>query len=111
MITKPGGITLSEAAALQVPVILYKPVPGQENENAMYFERKGAAVVIRDDSEVLQNRGIITRRYEASSNERSDEKHLSSEPAGHIVDTILAENHVEPNHIPIKSPALAQSFT
>ena len=41
MITKPGGITLSEAAALQVPVILYKPVPGQENENAMYFERKG----------------------------------------------------------------------
>lgn len=40
MITKPGGITLSEAAALQVPVILYKPVPGQENENAMYFERK-----------------------------------------------------------------------
>ena len=78
MITKPGGITLSEAAALQVPVILYKPVPGQENENAMYFERKGAAVVIRDDSEVLQNRGIITRRYEASSNERSDEKHLSS---------------------------------
>ena len=53
MITK-GGITLSEAAALQVPVILYKPVPGQENENAMYFERKGAAVVIRDDSEVLQ---------------------------------------------------------
>ena len=53
MITKPGGITLSEAAALQVPVILYKPVPGQENENAMYFERKGAAVVIRDDSEVF----------------------------------------------------------
>ena len=41
MITKPGGITLSEAARLQVPVILYKPVPGQENENAMYFERKG----------------------------------------------------------------------
>jgi len=33
------------------------------------------------------------------------------EPADHIVDTILAENHVEPNHIPIKSPALAQSFT
>ena len=33
------------------------------------------------------------------------------EPAGHIVDAILAENHAEPRHIPIKSPALAQSFT
>ena len=31
------------------------------------------------------------------------------EPAGHI-DAILAENHAEPRHIPIKSPALAQSF-
>ncbi len=33
------------------------------------------------------------------------------EPACHIVDTILEENHAEPNHIPMKSPALAESFT
>lgn len=46
MITKPGGITLSEAAALQVPLILYKPVPGQEKENAELFASKGAAIVI-----------------------------------------------------------------
>jgi processive 1,2-diacylglycerol beta-glucosyltransferase len=46
MITKPGGITLSEAAALKVPLILYKPVPGQERENADLFAAKGAAVVI-----------------------------------------------------------------
>ena len=32
------------------------------------------------------------------------------EPAGHIVDAILAENHAEPRHIPIKSPALAIIF-
>ncbi|MCD7033444.1 diglucosyl diacylglycerol synthase [Metabacillus sp. GX 13764] len=46
MITKPGGITLSEAAALGVPVILYKPVPGQEKENAIFFEDTGSAVVV-----------------------------------------------------------------
>lgn len=33
------------------------------------------------------------------------------EPACHIVDAILEENHVQSNHMPIKSPALAQSFT
>ena len=32
MITKPGGITLTEATAIGVPVILYKPVPGQEKK-------------------------------------------------------------------------------
>ena len=61
MITKPGGITLSEAAALQVPVILYKPVPGQENENAMYFERKGLQLSFVMIVRFLQNRGVITR--------------------------------------------------
>jgi processive 1,2-diacylglycerol beta-glucosyltransferase len=54
MITKPGGITLSEAAALQVPVILYRPVPGQENENAIFFQEKGAALVIRKHEEVYE---------------------------------------------------------
>ena len=111
MITKPGGITLSEAAALQVPVILYKPVPGQENENAMYFERKGAQLsfvmivrfckteaLLQDDMKSLQMKEAMKSIYRP-------------EPAGHIVDAILAENHAEPNHIPIKSPALAESFT
>jgi processive 1,2-diacylglycerol beta-glucosyltransferase len=45
LITKPGGITVTEAAALKLPLIFYKPVPGQEAENAQYFSQKGAAVV------------------------------------------------------------------
>ncbi len=46
MITKPGGITLTEATALGVPVILFKPVPGQEKENALFFEQNRAAIVV-----------------------------------------------------------------
>ena len=112
MITKPGGITLSEAAALQVPVILYKPVPGQENENAMYFERKGATVVIRDDSEVFaKTEALLQDDVKLLQMKEAMKSIYLPEPAGHIVDAILAENHAEPRHIPIKSPALAQSFT
>ncbi|WP_461200279.1 diglucosyl diacylglycerol synthase [Anoxybacillus sp. TBDG-1] len=44
-ITKPGGITLTEATALGVPLILYKPTPGQEKENALYFSKKGGAIL------------------------------------------------------------------
>ncbi|MFC0271692.1 diglucosyl diacylglycerol synthase [Metabacillus herbersteinensis] len=57
MITKPGGITLSEATAIGIPVILFKPVPGQEKENALYFEENGAALVVNrmeDISEEVQ---------------------------------------------------------
>ncbi|MGE6629680.1 diglucosyl diacylglycerol synthase [Bacillus sp. NPDC077027] len=55
MITKPGGITLTEATAIGVPVILYKPVPGQEKENALFFEENGAAIVIHRHEEILES--------------------------------------------------------
>lgn len=40
IITKAGGITLSEAIALQLPIIVFRPVPGQEKENASYLAEK-----------------------------------------------------------------------
>lgn len=52
MVTKPGGITLSEASAANLPLILYKPVPGQEKENADYFKKKGAALIANNINEV-----------------------------------------------------------
>lgn len=45
IITKAGGITLSEAIQIGTPIIVYKPFSGQERENARYLERKGAAVI------------------------------------------------------------------
>ncbi len=45
MVTKAGGITLSEALALQLPVIVFRPLPGQEKENAFFLVKKGAALV------------------------------------------------------------------
>ncbi|MCP8969296.1 MGDG synthase family glycosyltransferase [Ectobacillus ponti] len=54
MITKPGGITLSEAVAKKLPTVLYKPVPGQEQENSVFFNQAGAAVVLRNKEEVVR---------------------------------------------------------
>lgn len=54
MITKPGGITLTESITKQLPSILFKPVPGQEKENALFFEEKGASVVVSSTSELFK---------------------------------------------------------
>lgn len=43
LITKPGGITTSEALAMNLPMILTDPVPGQEEANAYYLTENGAA--------------------------------------------------------------------
>lgn len=55
MITKSGGITLSEALAVQIPLIIIKPVPGQEKENALYFEKKGAAIIANNTFQIINS--------------------------------------------------------
>lgn len=48
LITKPGGITLAEAIATGLPTFIYRPVPGQEKQNALYLASKGAAFIAKD---------------------------------------------------------------
>lgn len=55
LITKAGGVTISEALASTVPLILLNPVPGQERENAKYFEKKGLAKTAYTESEIIEH--------------------------------------------------------
>ena len=43
LMTKPGGLTCTEAAVKHVPLVLTAPIPGCETCNAAYFERLGLA--------------------------------------------------------------------
>lgn len=43
LLTKPGGLTSTEAAVMGVPLVLTAPIPGCETRNARYFERHGMA--------------------------------------------------------------------
>ncbi|MEL7649004.1 MAG: glycosyltransferase [Sedimentibacter sp.] len=84
MITKSGGITLSEALAVQIPLIIIKPVPGQEKENALYFEKKGAAIIadnayqiVNSTIELINNPSLLNamrknmkKMYNKSSSEK-----------------------------------------
>jgi len=44
LVTKPGGLTVSEALACGLPMALISPIPGQEVRNADYLLENGAAV-------------------------------------------------------------------
>ena len=47
-ITKPGGLTTSECLAMQLPMILVAPIPGQEERNADYLLESGVAMKAND---------------------------------------------------------------
>jgi len=54
MLTKAGGLTISEALALQVPMLLYRPIPGQEVQNTKFLVRSGVAVLARSRKQVSE---------------------------------------------------------
>jgi processive 1,2-diacylglycerol beta-glucosyltransferase len=45
LLSKPGGLTSSEALAARVPMVLVKPLPGQEERNTRYLVSRSAAVL------------------------------------------------------------------
>jgi processive 1,2-diacylglycerol beta-glucosyltransferase len=56
MATKAGGLSTAECLAKGTPMVLLKPVPGQEAGNARHFASRGAAIVARKDNQVA---GIV----------------------------------------------------
>ena len=54
LLTKPGGLTSTEAASKKLPLILTDPIPGCETQNASFFLRHGLALVPEKKSDYLE---------------------------------------------------------
>jgi processive 1,2-diacylglycerol beta-glucosyltransferase len=52
VVTKGGGVTLAEALATGIPLVVYRAIPGHEVDNAAWLEREGAALVARHPAEL-----------------------------------------------------------
>ncbi|MCX6348635.1 MAG: glycosyltransferase [Candidatus Aureabacteria bacterium] len=59
IVTKPGGLTTAEALAKRVPMILVDPLPGQEELNAEFLERRGVALRAGSGREAAELVGMI----------------------------------------------------
>jgi processive 1,2-diacylglycerol beta-glucosyltransferase len=43
-VAKSGGLTVSESLAMGLPMVVIRPIPGQEERNATYLLENGAAL-------------------------------------------------------------------
>ncbi|KAA8675924.1 MGDG synthase family glycosyltransferase [Clostridium sp. HV4-5-A1G] len=55
LLTKPGGLTISEALICKIPLGLFSPIPGQEEKNAQFLLRNNLAVNLTDISKCKEN--------------------------------------------------------
>lgn len=53
MISKPGGLTVSEALACGLPLLMFRPIPYQETNNAAYVEKTGAGILANSEEEIM----------------------------------------------------------
>ncbi len=44
MVTKPGGLSISEALVMQLPLIFFNPIPGQETNNIRVLHEYGVGI-------------------------------------------------------------------
>ncbi|MDP8218823.1 MAG: glycosyltransferase [Candidatus Theseobacter exili] len=58
MITKPGGLTVTEAIVKKLPMLIMNPLPGQEVKNTKFLAKNGLAKEVKSISklpELVQN--------------------------------------------------------
>ena len=90
-LSKPGGLSSTEAAVSQTPLFNISPIPGCENKNMKFFERAWAmSIAVGGDEEKLQ------KALEALKDEdfirkmkENQKKYINGEAASDICD--LAE--------------------
>ena len=52
IISKPGGVTVAEALSLGLPMVIVKPIPGQEINNTNFLTQKNAAIKVDEPEKV-----------------------------------------------------------
>jgi len=98
IVTKAGGVTLSEAIQMNVPIFIFKPIPGQEKENARFLADKGAAQVSRtvgelaDQIERLLFDGETARRMKHRLRELQT-RHASDTIVHDIIHVVMERSH------------------
>jgi processive 1,2-diacylglycerol beta-glucosyltransferase len=96
IITKPGGLTISESLAKELPLILMKPIPGQEERNAEFLLNNGLAVKITPTfipEEAVFQLLIKSSKYKNSRDFiKSFGKPDSSKDLGEFIETLVKDN-------------------
>ena len=96
LVTKPGGLTVSEALASNLPLLVFNAIPGQEEDNAAFLSRHGMGISVgKDDSiapvitDLLQNPQKFT---EMQKNCRSFDKSDCMENIAALCQSLAEKN-------------------
>ncbi|OUM87429.1 MAG: hypothetical protein BAA01_12485 [Bacillus thermozeamaize] len=91
MISKPGGLSVSEALAIGLPLLIVQPIPGQEERNSRYLVKQRVAFKAEELDEVAEIVKQVMHRPEVldvmrEAAERLGKPYASLQASGIILD-------------------------
>ncbi len=92
VITKPGGLTITESLVSQLPILVINPIPGQEEENAEFLVDNGVAVWLKKGDSIARTLKNLSRDVEKLRNMKQNAASLAKPKAtANICKTLINE--------------------
>ncbi len=91
VITKAGGLTITECLVSNLPIIIINPIPGQEEENAEFLEKNGAAIWLKKGDSIARTLKGLSKNKEKLENMKEKAKTLAKPNAVKKICKLLIE--------------------
>jgi len=91
LICKPGGLTTTEALAARLPMILMKPIPGQEERNAKVLVESGAAMMATYPEDICYVLNTIITNNKRLGRMRSAAFQISTPNSAKIIAQLISD--------------------
>lgn len=89
VITKPGGLTTTESLASELPMIIINPIPGQEEQNAKFLEKKKVGVWLKKEDDIKEALNSVIASDERLEEMKSNIKGLANKSSTRDICNII----------------------
>lgn len=89
LITKPGGMTVSEALVKGLPIFIISPIPGQEEGNASFLIRNGVASRVDSSSQLIEVLSRVANDPITLNTMRESSKYLGKPDSSYDIAALL----------------------
>ncbi|RIV18819.1 hypothetical protein D2Q93_13595, partial [Alicyclobacillaceae bacterium I2511] len=90
-VIKSGGLTVAECLACACPMLLYRPAPGQEMDNARLMSKLGAGVLVEHPRDLPQVLTSFANEHVLREMAKVCQTVAKPDAARQIVDTVLTK--------------------
>lgn len=95
VITKPGGLTVTESLVSNLPIIIINPIPGQEEGNAEFLVNNELGIWIKKEDNVARKFKNLYRNPEILDKMRENAKKLAKPNSTEDICKILLEKNTQ----------------